>query len=61
DTAMLADAWATALLVLGEEAGLDVATRLDLAAYFIVRDASDPETVFRTVTTKRFEQLQSTD
>ncbi|MEO0882146.1 MAG: FAD:protein FMN transferase [Pseudomonadota bacterium] len=59
ETATLADAWATALLVLGEEAGLDVANRLDLAAYFIVRDTKSSDTVFRTVTSRRFEELQN--
>ena len=38
DTAMAADAWATALMVLGPEAGVETAVRLELAAYFIIRD-----------------------
>lgn len=35
-SAMLADAWATALSVLGPEAGMKLANELQLAAYFIV-------------------------
>lgn len=38
-TAMQADAWATALTVLGTQAGLALANRLQLAARFVVRDA----------------------
>ncbi|QNR98235.1 FAD:protein FMN transferase [Stenotrophomonas sp. 169] len=41
-TAMLADAWATALTVLGVDAGLALATRLHLAARFLERSADGP-------------------
>lgn len=37
ESAALADAWATALDVLGPDEGLALANRLDLAAYFLVR------------------------
>lgn len=37
ESAALADAWATALNVLGPDEGLALANRLDLAAYFLVR------------------------
>lgn len=37
DTAMQADAWATALMVLGPADGRRVADRLGLSAYFIIR------------------------
>lgn len=37
DTAMTADAWATALMVLGPEQGIETAVRLGLSAYFIMR------------------------
>lgn len=37
DTAAQADAWATALNVLGPEDGLQLANQLELAAYFILR------------------------
>ena len=47
-----ADAWATALNVLGPEAGYALARKQGLAAYFIVR--SD-EGAFETLMTRRFE------
>jgi thiamine biosynthesis lipoprotein len=37
-TAMAADAWATALLVLGAEAGADLAHRVGLSAIFVARE-----------------------
>ncbi len=40
DSAMIADAWATALMVLGPEAGRQMADRLKLHAYFIIREDS---------------------
>jgi len=36
-SAALADGWATALSVLGPDEGLELATRLELSAYFLVR------------------------
>ncbi|SVB27107.1 uncharacterized protein METZ01_LOCUS179961, partial [marine metagenome] len=39
-TAMEADAWATALLVLGPKKGLQVAERENLAALFVERGPS---------------------
>lgn len=38
DNAAIADAYATALMVLGPDAGMDLAERLHIAAYFLVRD-----------------------
>ena len=40
DSAAMADAWATALLVLGPEAGPDLAERSGLAALFLARDGA---------------------
>jgi thiamine biosynthesis lipoprotein len=40
DSAAYADAMATALLVLGPQDGPALAQRLDIAAYFLIRDAS---------------------
>jgi thiamine biosynthesis lipoprotein len=40
-SAMLADAWATALTVLGPEQALAVAQQQGLAVYFIQRDGED--------------------
>ncbi len=44
DSAALADAWATALNVLGPDEGLALATREGLAAYFLVRTPDGYET-----------------
>lgn len=44
--AMMADAWATAMLVLGAEEGLKVAEANNLAAFFISRGASDSEDAY---------------
>lgn len=35
-----ADAWATALMVLGEEAGFELAMQREIAAYFLYKDAT---------------------
>jgi thiamine biosynthesis lipoprotein len=50
----LADAWATALTVLGAEAGLALAEEYNLAAYFIVRH----EDGFKQYSSSHFEQLR---
>lgn len=54
ETAAEADAWATALSVLGPDAGLALAAELELAAYFLVRT---PEG-FETRTTAAYDALQ---
>jgi thiamine biosynthesis lipoprotein len=54
DLCMVADAYATALLVLGEQEGYEMAIENDLAALFLVREASGD---FREVSTPRFESL----
>ena len=65
EDAMLADAWATALLALGQDRGMEIAKNLDLAALFIVRDARSDETQFTTTASPRFveisEQAQETE
>jgi len=38
DSAMMADGWATALMVLGPDDGMKIADELKLACFFIVRD-----------------------
>ncbi|WP_417262334.1 FAD:protein FMN transferase [Celeribacter sp.] len=43
ENAMLADAWATALLVLGRERGLEIANQRDLAVLFIDHVVQDGE------------------
>jgi thiamine biosynthesis lipoprotein len=50
DSAMEADAWATALMVLGPRDGRRVADRLGLSAYFIIRAGED----WQVETTGRF-------
>ena len=47
----LADAWATGLLVLGPEAGYELAVKNGIAAYFVVRNDED----FKDQSTPRFE------
>ncbi|UUX49296.1 FAD:protein FMN transferase [Nisaea acidiphila] len=58
ENAMLADGWATALLALGKERGLQIANEIGLAAFFIVRDVADAERSFVTVASERFVELQ---
>ncbi len=53
ETAALADGWATALSVLGPVEGLELATRIDLAAYFMVRT----DTGFEVFSTPAFDRL----
>lgn len=57
DNAMLADAWATAMLVLGRERGLEIAEAQNLAVLFIERDGADQN--FVTTPSTRFESLQA--
>lgn len=57
ENAMMADALATALLVVGEKQGLEIAEANDIAAFFIWRG----EAGFETATTGAFEILTKTD
>ena len=50
---MIADALATALMVLGPDEGGELARREDLAVLFLVRDGDD----FREIMTPAFEAL----
>lgn len=52
---MKADGWATALLVLGEKDGRELAEKLDIPAYFITRDESG----FATSSTSAFDALMA--
>ncbi len=54
-SAAYADAMATALLVLGPEAGPALAERLDIAAYFLVRDSAR----IREISTSAFDRLEA--
>lgn len=55
ETAAFADAMATALLVLGPEAGPELAANLDIAGYFLVRNATGIE----ELTTPEFDLLRN--
>lgn len=59
ENAMLADAWATALLVLGKDRGMQIADQLNLAALFIERDTSKEELAFEATPSAKFAQLQA--
>ena len=52
--AMLADAWATAMLVLGSEEGLKLAEEQKLAVFFISRDVTGGEDAYITVQSAAF-------
>lgn len=54
ESAALADAWATALTVLGADIGLQLAEKHNLAAYFIVRT----ENGYQQLSSRQFEQLR---
>jgi thiamine biosynthesis lipoprotein len=56
--AMLADAWATALNVLGPEAGFELAVEREMAAYFIVRG---PRATLEARSTPSFDSLLGLD
>lgn len=55
--AMTADAWATALLVLGEEKGLETADTYGIAAYFISRTVVESGSGFVIRTSSKFDQI----
>lgn len=55
--ATLADGWATAMLVLGEQAGLDIANRHDLAVLFISRGQPAARNPYRVVQSDAFTRL----
>ena len=55
-TAMKADAWATALNSAGVEAGIDIATDLDLAAFFIYAEDGDLQSLASPAFTELTEQ-----
>ncbi len=59
ENAMLADAWSTALLVLGTKRGLEIANQRDLAVLFIDRKADTNDIGFVSSTSKRFDALQA--
>lgn len=54
DNAMLADAWATAMLILGRERGLEIAERENLAVLFVERDTSSAGMQFKSTANAAF-------
>ena len=61
DTAMLADGWATAMMILGAEKGLRLAEQEGLAALFIVRDPEEKSGYRQVVSHKMGQYLKSQD
>lgn len=59
ENAMLADAWATGLLALGTERGLEISNQRDLAVLFIEKSAKTGEYEFITSTSDAFKKLQA--
>ncbi|MBT3142555.1 FAD:protein FMN transferase [Phaeobacter gallaeciensis] len=57
DNAMMADAWATAMLVLGQENGLKVAEAHELAVFFISRDGQTGSESYTTAQSSAFTKL----
>jgi thiamine biosynthesis lipoprotein len=57
ENAMLADAWATAMLILGHDRGLEIAEAQDLAVLFVERDADATDLRFKMKTSSRFKAL----
>ncbi|WP_308421485.1 FAD:protein FMN transferase [Salipiger pallidus] len=54
ENGMMADAWATAMLTLGRERGLEIAEAHDIAVVFIERDHAAGEGQFKTHASSRF-------
>ncbi|WP_171101954.1 FAD:protein FMN transferase [Ruegeria sp. HKCCD7255] len=61
ENAMMADAWATAMLALGQERGLDLAEQHKLAVFFISRDVTNGEDAYITVQSSAFKDVLDTN
>ncbi|MEW2915843.1 FAD:protein FMN transferase [Ruegeria sp. ANG10] len=61
ENAMMADAWATAMLALGQEKGLELAEEHKLAVYFISRDVTGGEDAYITVHSTAFKNALETN
>lgn len=59
ETALEADAWATALLAVGAEEGVQIAADYDVNALFIVRQNSSNQSAFKLATTPGFEAYKT--
>ena len=61
ENAMMADAWATAMLALGQEKGLQLAEENKLAVYFISRDVTGGDDAYITVHSTAFKDALGTN
>ncbi|MDP2496128.1 FAD:protein FMN transferase [Shimia thalassica] len=61
ENGMLADAWATAMLVLGQERGMKIANDHNLAVFFISRSANADAEDYITTQSDSFAAAQSVD
>lgn len=61
DSAMMADAWATAMLALGQEKGLELAEKHKLAVFFISWDVTSGEEAYITVQSSAFKDALGTN
>ncbi|WP_170333782.1 FAD:protein FMN transferase [Ruegeria arenilitoris] len=61
ENAMMADAWATAMLALGQEEGLRLAEEHQLAVFFISRDVAAGEDAYITVQSSAFKDALGTN
>jgi thiamine biosynthesis lipoprotein len=59
ESAMLADGWATAMLALGRERGMEIANTLDVAVLFIDRNGASLADGFEATPSQRFLELQA--
>lgn len=59
ENAMMADAWATAMLILGRERGMEIAENLNMAVLFVERDPSASELKFIATPSARYSALQA--
>ncbi|SDX02749.1 thiamine biosynthesis lipoprotein [Ruegeria halocynthiae] len=61
ESAMMADAWATAMLALGQDKGLELAEEHKLAVFFISRDVTSGEEAYITVQSSAFKEALGTN
>lgn len=57
ENAMMADAWSTAMLILGRERGLEIAAAENVAVQFVERDQNAATLQFKTFTSDAFDGL----
>lgn len=59
ENAMMADAWSTAMLILGRERGLEIAREHDIAVQFVERDPNVAKLSFKTFASPSFTSLNA--